>query len=268
MSKAAQGGKAKKKTCFVIAPIGDEGGDIRKNSDTVLEYLIRRPLASFNYEIKRADEINQSGIITVQLIDSIIKADLVIADLSGGNPNVFYELAICDSYRKPAVLLYDKKSKDKIPFDVSHRRIVFYSSSNQGLFENAKDEIVAHVRAIGEGKPTYSMLQQVEMIQQIEGGAGVPKILGEILRILSVIQADASTAATYANQQQTINPFWSMSPSAMAFGGHGKTISLSDLMRPSSTGPQGVTTIVDPIAPESFEDNDPNTIPPKVKPPP
>ena len=61
-----------------------------------------------------------SGLITKAIIEQIITADLVIADLTGNNPNVFYELAIRHSYRKPTIQIV--KGEIDIPFDVANMR--------------------------------------------------------------------------------------------------------------------------------------------------
>ena len=92
-----------KKTCFVISPIGKNGDDIRKNADEVLEYIINPICEKYGYSVIRADKMANSGLITKAIIEQIISSDLVIADLTGSNPNVFYELAIRHSYRKPAI---------------------------------------------------------------------------------------------------------------------------------------------------------------------
>jgi len=49
----------------------------------------------------RADKISEPGIITTQIIGHIVDAELVIADLTDKNPNVFYELAIRHAIRNP-----------------------------------------------------------------------------------------------------------------------------------------------------------------------
>lgn len=83
-----------KKVCFVIAPIGEEESETRKRSDQVLKHIITAPVEGLGYEVIRADKISEPGIITSQIIEYIVDADLVVADLTERNPNVFYELAL------------------------------------------------------------------------------------------------------------------------------------------------------------------------------
>lgn len=91
------------KVCFMITPIGKEGSDVRKNADEVLDYIVNPICKEYGYSVVRADKMANSGLITKAIIEQIITADLVIADLTGNNPNVFYELAIRHSYRKPTI---------------------------------------------------------------------------------------------------------------------------------------------------------------------
>lgn len=70
----------------------------------------------------RADEIDDEGLITNQIIEHLIEDDLVVADLTGLNPNVFYEVAVRHAARKPIVHLIT--TGQDIPFDVANMRAV------------------------------------------------------------------------------------------------------------------------------------------------
>jgi hypothetical protein len=82
------------KTCFVIAPIGEPASEIRKRSDQVFTYVITPAVQECGYTALRADQISEPGLIDSQVIERIVNDPLVIADLTGHNPNVFYELAL------------------------------------------------------------------------------------------------------------------------------------------------------------------------------
>jgi len=110
------------KVCFVLSPIGDEGSEYRKHADLVLSSLIEPALAQLDLKAVRADKISVPGMITGQIMEHIARAKLVIADLSYGNPNVYYELALRHAVRKPFVQLI--RTADKLPFDVGQFRTV------------------------------------------------------------------------------------------------------------------------------------------------
>lgn len=136
----------KLKTCFVIAPIGDEGSEIRKRSDQVLTHIIKPAVKECGYEAVRADEISEPGIITSQVIQHIIDDDLVIADLTGKNPNVFYELAVRHTVRKPVVQLIE--SSESIPFDVAPTRTIHFDLGDLDSVANCKDELIRQIRSV------------------------------------------------------------------------------------------------------------------------
>jgi len=108
--------------CFIISPIGSSGSDERKHADLVLGSLIEPALAELGLRPVRADKISKPGLITAQVIDHLVKAPLVLADLSFGNANVFYELALRHATRRPTVQIV--RSSDPLPFDVGQFRTV------------------------------------------------------------------------------------------------------------------------------------------------
>lgn len=137
--------KEDKKICFVISPIGDENSETRKRSDKVLEHIITPPIEQLGYKIVRADKISKPGIITTQIIQHIVDASLVIADLTERNPNVFYELALRHAIRKPLVQIIQKG--EIIPFDVAATRIIQFELELDNV-KLAKTEILTQVRSL------------------------------------------------------------------------------------------------------------------------
>jgi Tfp pilus assembly protein PilF len=67
------------------------------------------------------------------IIESIKQSDIIIADISTTNPNVFYELGLAHAFGKQTILLSRKNST--IPFDLADSRIILYKPDPQGLFE-------------------------------------------------------------------------------------------------------------------------------------
>lgn len=110
------------KVCFLVSPIGSEGSPERKHADLVLGSLIEPALTGLGLRLVRADKISTPGMITAQVIDHLVRAPLVIADLSFGNPNVFYELALRHASRRPVVQIV--RAGDHLPFDVGQFRTV------------------------------------------------------------------------------------------------------------------------------------------------
>jgi len=134
------------KTCFVIAPFGKSGSDIRKRSDKLLIDVISPIASQFGYDILRADMIADPGLITNQIIQHIIHDPLVVADLTGGNPNVYYELAIRHALRKPLIQIVE--SDEIIPFDISATRAILVKTTTQQGIKDSKKELIRAFKAI------------------------------------------------------------------------------------------------------------------------
>ncbi len=128
------------KTCFVIGPIGSDDSDTRRNADNVYLGLIEPALiaSGLGFDVTRADKITKPGSITEQIINSVLDADLVIADLSERNANAFYELGIRHAANKPTIHLIAEGHE--IPFDnQDHRAIRFHPLSFTKLQEKVPE---------------------------------------------------------------------------------------------------------------------------------
>lgn len=126
-----------KKTCFVVAPIGSEGTDIRRSTEGLLKAVLKPVLDKFGYDVVIAHEISTLGSITEQVVNHLLEAELVVADLTGLNPNVMYELAIRHCAALPVVVVANKNTK--LPFDVVVERTIFYSDDMHGGVDLARE---------------------------------------------------------------------------------------------------------------------------------
>lgn len=134
------------KLCFVISPIGDPDSETRKRSDQILKHVVRPAATHCGYRAVRADEIDKPGMITSQVIQHVVNDDLVVADLTERNPNVFYELALRHALRKPLVQIIRKG--EAIPFDVAGTRTIYVDHKDLDSVEAAKNEIIEQIKAL------------------------------------------------------------------------------------------------------------------------
>jgi uridine kinase len=132
------------KTAFVIMGFADQ-------YDAVLSEAIRPALTRLGYaESMRADDLNRPGSIPDEVIRGIINADIVIADLSSGSANVYYELGIAHCVgNKTLILVADDK---EVPFDLRTTRMIRYGAHKQGLFL-LQHQIREMVKALEEHPP-------------------------------------------------------------------------------------------------------------------
>jgi hypothetical protein len=107
---------------FVVMQIGEKGSPERKRADEVFDFVIRPVLEGRGLTPYRADLDPTPGNITPQLLKKLIESHAVIADLTGRNANVFYELGIAHSFQKPLIAL--AASAKELPFDTSDERVI------------------------------------------------------------------------------------------------------------------------------------------------
>ena len=138
-------------TCFFIAPIGHPNSDVRSESNKVLRYIVCKAVEPLRYKVERADEIGKPGMITDQVLDRVVNSSLVVADLTGHNPNVFYELSLRHALRKPFVQII--RIGENMPFDVANTRTIHYDVYDPDMTQAAIDEITKQVRHL-EHDPT------------------------------------------------------------------------------------------------------------------
>lgn len=178
-----------KRVCFVISPIGEEGSATREKADEILKYIIQPVLTPLGYETVRADKIDESGTITTQIIQKLIDADIVVADLSDRNPNVFYELSVRHASRKPFVQLIT--AGEPIPFDVAANRTIQYDLSRLAVVEAAKEQLRAQVEAIKAGRSDIEnpISNAIDLSALRMSASSSDRTLGEILATLTDVGA-------------------------------------------------------------------------------
>lgn len=134
------------KICFVISPIGGEGTETRERADQVMRHVIEPAAKFFNYKVIRADVISTPGMITHQVLEHVLESQLVIADLTDSNPNVFYELAVRHFVYKPYIQLIDRAQS--LPFDVAGYRTVFFDLSSLDSAADAVEQVKGQIEAL------------------------------------------------------------------------------------------------------------------------
>jgi len=103
--------------------------------DDIYLYGIKKTCNDLNFYCERVDEQVFGGIILTRIYNQIRTADLIIADMSNMNPNVFYETGYAHALEKDVILLTQKA--DDIPFDLKHYPHIVYDNKikllNDGL---------------------------------------------------------------------------------------------------------------------------------------
>ncbi|QNF17185.1 hypothetical protein FT669_09040 [Aeromonas jandaei] len=79
----------------------------------------------------RADDMYSNGLIIHDIIQSIQQSSLIISDITPDNPNVYYEVGYAHAAGKNVILMCDRE-REKLPFDLSGFRTIFYSNTIAG----------------------------------------------------------------------------------------------------------------------------------------
>lgn len=112
------------KLCFVMMPFA-------ALFRPVYDEAITPAIKAAGLNCRRADDISQPGAILTQIWQTMLQARLVVADLSGGNGNVLYELGLAHVLGHEAILL--TQDINNVPFDLRHQRTIVYSLQGDGL---------------------------------------------------------------------------------------------------------------------------------------
>lgn len=191
---------------FVIGPIGDkdteEGSPARLAYEAAIEVLDRiiRPACEANgVDVLRADEINRPGDLVDQIFRLIRDSHVVIADLTGANPNVMYELGLRHSTGKLTIQLGEK---NKLPFDVSTIRTIMFTRTPSG-FLDAKRALLGqlgHALTIG-ADPVAATRIFFESSASTQDGNAMVSVGEDVAAAASPVPLDDGSADDLATVQ-------------------------------------------------------------------
>lgn len=105
---------------FVVMKYGD------KALDSIYELVIKSVLKEYNMTPLRADQVEDSGTITDQILQYIERSALVLADLTGERPNCYFEVGYAHALGKEMILTIRKG--EKVHFDMAARRFIEWDS--------------------------------------------------------------------------------------------------------------------------------------------
>jgi tetratricopeptide (TPR) repeat protein len=159
------------KLCFVIMGFGkktdyETGRTLDLNA--TYEAIIKPAAQSAGLRCIRADEVMHSGIIDLSMYEMLLRADLVIADISTGNANALYELGVRHALR-PFSTVIMKESKGRLYFDLNHVNTFIYDhlGDDIGFREatRAQSELLALILSVLEkprpDSPVYTFLPRL-----------------------------------------------------------------------------------------------------------
>lgn len=131
------------KRCFVIMPFSTTNTCTEEEWSDIYENTIKRALtdSGYTYDCYRASL--SMGNIIKDILDNLNRADVVIADLTDRNPNVYYELGVRHALRDSSILITQRIND--VPFDLRHYALIEYKWKTQKgrdkFAENLRDAL-------------------------------------------------------------------------------------------------------------------------------
>jgi hypothetical protein len=154
---------------FIVRPFGTKGGI---NFDDIQKYLITPALAGVDVQGSTTEPFLQAGNIRADMFQQLLVADIVIADVSIHNANVFYELGIRHALQPKRTLLLrarntkarnERTAEDEVPFDLRTDRYLEYDSEKPAdklaLLIDALRQTIANDKS---DSPVFQMLPDLE----------------------------------------------------------------------------------------------------------
>lgn len=193
-------------TCFVISPIGSPESSTRERADHVFKFVIEDALEEFDYTAKRADHIAEPGIITNDVIQYVVESPLVIADLSGRNANVFYELAIRHAYEKPTIQIVD--DDEEIPFDLASTRTIHFDHSDVESVSKAKSKIAEQIKSINNDDDSFeNPITVAEDIRDLKQSSDPEeRSIAELMENISNLRSDVRSIENVLSRPEKVLP--------------------------------------------------------------
>jgi len=127
---------------FVIMPFGEGFNEI-------YDLFISGALIEAGYDVLRADDIRSQQNILKDIVAGIANSNLIVADLTGANPNVYYEVGLAHAFRKQVILM--TQEIDDLPFDLRSYRVISYSTHFSDI-NRAKTQLVSLATDARTGK--------------------------------------------------------------------------------------------------------------------
>ena len=118
--------------------------------DTLYQEVIQPVSRKAGFRVLRGDDVFRPGVILQDIIRSIVESDVIVADITPTNPNVFYELGYAHALQKPTILLANRQL-ERLPFDVSGYRVIFYDDTIGGK-RDIENTLEKHLESIRRGR--------------------------------------------------------------------------------------------------------------------
>jgi nucleoside 2-deoxyribosyltransferase len=180
-------------TCFVIQPF--DGGSF----DNRYEDILVPAITAAGLEPYRVDRDPEASIPIEDIQNGIKNAEVVLAEISLDNPNVWFELGFAIASQKEVVLICSDQRDSRFPFDIQHRRIIQYTTGSLRDFEHLKKQIIDRLKAINKKQYNMGLISTQSPLALMEGLTQHEMTL--LVSITQNIDSPNDTVSTYIIKQ-------------------------------------------------------------------
>ncbi len=195
---------------FVAMPYGKVTGCLNQDKletqreiqfDDVWDGVVK-PAIPPDWEAKRADELHEPGVIDKLYTEWLLESDVVLADLTFSNPNVFYELGIRQALSKKSTVLIAQKDSE-LPFDVRNQAVVHYDYFHAPSLPKFHASLTATLMAAAAkpaGSPVHGFLPGLFVGRRKSGKSPddeITDLQAEIERLRASASIEQGTAAQF-----------------------------------------------------------------------
>jgi hypothetical protein len=183
---------------------------------------------SDDFDIILPHKIAKTGNITKHVVEHLLDDDLVIANLTGLNANVMYELAVRHAKGKPVVQIAIEGTQ--LPFDIGQERTIFYKYDWKGIPQLQEDLKNAIEKAMEEEKPDNPIYRVIkENIMQEQFGETDPNrmIFEKLDRLENELRESRKTSKKSSGMIDAYDLSWAKEPELIKMGWDGNDMKLS-----------------------------------------
>lgn len=134
---------AREPRIFVVMQFGEP-------YDTLYKEVIQPVSKSSGFHAFRGDDVFRPGVILQDIRRGIVESNVIVAEITPVNANVFYELGYAHALEKPTILLANR-NVEKLPFDISGYRVIFYDDTIGGK-KSVEEALRKHLASISAGE--------------------------------------------------------------------------------------------------------------------
>lgn len=166
--------------CFVMMPFGQPFDDYYTE-------IYEKAIEESGFKAKRADSLFRPTPIIRDIWEYINHSKILIADITGLNSNVMYELGLAHAITKPVIIISD--SIENVPFDLRYLRILIYNSKKPNWAENLKQKIKNSISEILESPEDSILSAFLDIKSKIKK---TDEISAELIEIKQLIRSQLS----------------------------------------------------------------------------